>query len=162
GIAPASITMGRLSIFLFYVRAGMSCTIRRGTLAILLLPTLFSICSAQDSSQSLADIARKLRKDTTEEVRMSDADTKKLFAAVDTLLTFAAEDTGMPKRAAVKRRIVSKADVQKYATGQLAREEYTKRFAQGELSMKKLGFLPRDFDLPGFLVKSTTQQIAGY
>ena len=28
--------------------------------------------------------------------------------------------------------------------------------------MKKLGFLPRDFNLREFLVKSTGQQIAGY
>ena len=42
------------------------------------------------------------------------------------------------------------------------REEFTKRFAQEELSMKKLGFLPRDFNLKEFLVKSTGQEIAAY
>ena len=67
----------------------------------------------------------------------------------------------MPKHAAVKRRLVSKADVEKYATGQLAKEEFTKRFAQEELSMKKLGFLPRDFNLKEFLVKSTGQENRG-
>jgi hypothetical protein len=41
---------------------------------------------------------------------------------VDRIFAFAAEDTGMPKHAAVKRRLVSKADVEKYATGQLAKE----------------------------------------
>ncbi len=115
-----------------------------------------------DSGQSLGDVARKLRKDTTEEVKMTDADTKKLFESVDRIFAFAAEDTGMPKHAAVKRRLVSKADVEKYAAGQLAKEEFTKRFAQQELSMKKLGFLPRDFNLKEFLVKSTGQEIAAY
>jgi len=62
----------------------------------------------------------------------------------------------------VKRRMVGKADVEKYASGRLAKEEFTRRFAQGELSMKKLGFLPREFNLREFLVKSTGQQIAGY
>ncbi len=114
------------------------------------------------SSQSLADVARKLRKDTSEEVRMTDADTKKLFDSVDKIFTFAAEDTGMPKHAVVKRRLVSKADVEKYARGALAKEEFTQRFAQEELSMKKLGFIPRDFNLGEFLVKSTGQQVAGY
>jgi hypothetical protein len=126
---------------------------------------LFAICGfAQDagSGQSLGDIARKLRKDSTDEVRMTDADTKKLFEAVDQIFDFAAEDTGMPKHAAVKRRLVSKADVEKYATGQLAKEEYAKSFAEEELSMKKLGFLPRDFNLKEFLVKSTGQEIAAY
>jgi hypothetical protein len=39
--------------------------------------------SAASQSQSLGDVARKLRKDTTTEVKMTDADTKKLFESVD-------------------------------------------------------------------------------
>src|SRR5580700_5658033 len=115
-----------------------------------------------DSGQSLGDMARKLRKDTTDEVKMTDADTKKLFESVDRIFAFAAEDTGMPQHTAVKRRLVSKADVESYAAGQMGKEEFTKRFAQQELSMKKLGFLPRDFNLKEFLVKSTGQEIAAY
>jgi len=126
-----------------------------------LLPTL-AVCQDNASSQSLGDVARKLRKDTTEEVRMTDADTKKLFESVDKIFAFASEDSGMPKHGPVKRRLVSKADVEKYMSGALAKEEFTQRFAQEELSMKKLGFLPRDFNLREFLVKSTGQQIAGY
>jgi len=137
---------------------------RRQFCVIFLLVSLSALAFTQDDSpsQSLADVARKLRKDTTNEVRMTDADTKKLFESVDKIFAFAAEDTGMPKHAAVKRRLVSKADVEKYASGALAKEEFTKRFAQEELSMKKLGFLPRDFNLKEFLVKSTGQQIAAY
>ena len=126
-----------------------------------LLPAL-AFCQDNSSSQSLGDVARKLRKDTTEEVRMTDADTKRLFEWVDKIFAFASEDSGMPKHAPVKRRLVSKADVEKYMSGALAKEEFTQRFAQEELSMKKLGFLPRDFNLRDFLVKSTGQEIAGY
>src|ERR1700733_14165327 len=133
-------------------------------LALSLLGSLSTVVLSQEDSSapSLADVARRLRKDTTEEVRMTDADTKKLFDAVDRIFDFAAEDTGMPKHSAVKRRLVSKADVENYARGALAKEEFAQRFAQEELSMKKLGFLPRDFNLKEFLVKSTGQQIAGY
>lgn len=115
-----------------------------------------------DSEQSLADVARKLRKDTSEEVKMSDADTTRLFKSVDTIFDFAAEDSGMPKHSAVKRRMVSKADVEKFVQGNLAKEEYAQRFVQAEMSMKKLGFIPRDFDLKGFMTKSSGQEIAGY
>ena len=118
--------------------------------------------SQDNSSQSLGDVARKLRKDTTDEVRMTDADAKKLFDSVDQIFAFASDDSGLPKHAAVKRRMVSKADVEKYATGRMAREEYTKHFQVAELTMKKLGFLPREFNLREFLVKATGQQIAGY
>src|SRR6202167_4411327 len=124
--------------------------------------TLSAFSQQSDSGQSLGDVARKLRKDTTDEVKMTEADTKKLFESVDRIFAFTAEDTGMPQRAAVKRRLVSKADVEKYATGQMAKEEFAKRFAQEELSMKKLGFLSRDFNLKEFLVKSTGQGIAAY
>ncbi len=137
---------------------------RCGFLAICFL-TWFTFCALgqqAESGQSLGDVARKLRKDTTDEVKMTDADTKKLFESVDRIFAFAAEDTGMPKHAAVQRRLVSKADVEKYAAGKMAKEEFTKRFAQQELSMKKLGFLPRDFNLKEFLVKSTGQEVAAY
>ncbi len=125
-----------------------------------LLPTL--TLSQDNSGQSLADVARKLRKETSDEVRMTDADAKKLFESVDRIFAFASQDSGMPRHATVKRRLVSKAEVEKYMSGALAKEEFTQRFAQEELSMKKLGFLPRDFNLREFLVKSTGQQIAGY
>jgi hypothetical protein len=118
--------------------------------------------SQDDSSQSLGDVARKLRKDVSDEVRMTDADAKKLFDSVDQIFAFASEDSGLPKHSLVKRRMVGKADVEKYASGRMAREEYTKHFQVAELTMKKLGFLPREFNLREFLVKSTGQQIAGY
>jgi hypothetical protein len=131
------------------------------SLFVALLPAL-TFCQESSSPQSLADIARKLRKDSTDEVRMTDADTKKLFESVDRIFDFAAKDTGMPKHATVKRRLVSKADVEKYARAALAKEEFTQRFAQQELSMKKLGFLPREFNLREYLVKSTGAEIAAY
>lgn len=127
---------------------------------------LFSFLStgalAQDDSSSLGDVARKLRKEPSDEVRMTDADTKKLFDLVDPIFAFASDDSGMPKHATVKRRLVSKADVEKYMSGRMAKEEYTKHFQVAELTMKKLGFLPREFNLREFLVKATGQQIAGY
>src|ERR1700693_5868512 len=129
---------------------------------VVCLATFSAFAQQADSGQSLGDVARKLRKDTTNEVKMTDADTKKLFESVDRIFAFAAEDTGMPKHTAVKRRLVSKAEVEQYASTQLAKEEFTKAFAEGELSMKKLGFLPRDFNLKEFLVKSTGQEIAAY
>ena len=137
---------------------------RCGFLAVYILNglTIAALGQQADSGQSLGDVARKLRKDTTNEVKMTDADTKKLFESVDRIFAFAAEDTGMPKHVAVKRRLVSKADVEKYAAGQMAKEEFTKSLAKSELSMKKLGFLPRDFNLKEFLVKSTGQEIAAY
>lgn len=125
-----------------------------------------SLSSDTDSqtpqTQSLGDLARKMRKDTTTEVKMTDADAKKLFAEVDKLLTFASEDSGFPKRASVKRQLVSREEVEKYTHEQMQKAEYVQRFGRSELTMKKIGLLPRDFNLREFLVKANGQEIAGY
>ena len=135
------------------------CALLATGLCIAVFPTF---AQEADSGQSLGDVARKLRKDTSEEVKMTDGDTKRLFKSVDTIFDFASEDTGMPKHAVVKRRMVSKDDVQKFVQGNLAKEEYAQRFVQEEMSMKKLGFIPRNFNLKEFMTKSSGQEIAGY
>ena len=111
--------------------------------------------------QSLADMARRMRKDKPAEVRMTDVDTKELFRAVDKVLDFASEDTGFPKHGAVKKELVGPADIEKFTKDRLARAEYSQRFTRSELTMKKFGLLPRDFNLREFLVKSNGQSIAG-
>lgn len=118
--------------------------------------------SIGDQTQSLGDAARKARKDTTTEVKMTEDDTKRLFSAVDKIFTFAAEDSGFPKRSTVKRQLVGRAEVEKYAREQTQKAEYVQRFGRSEMTMKKFGLLPRDFNLREFLIKANGQQIAGY
>src|SRR4029077_20014977 len=115
---------------------------------------------AQDQP-SLADIARKVRKDKPAEVRMTEAEGKELFRSVDKVFDFASEDTGFAKRSTVKKAVVGQADIEKFTKNRLARAEYSQRFARSELTMKKFGLLPRDFDLKEFLVKANGQSIAG-
>jgi len=116
--------------------------------------------SAQEQP-SLADIARKVRKDKPAEVRMTEAEGKELFHSVDKVFDFASEDTGFQKHSAVKKAVVGQADIEKFTKNRLARAEYSQRFARSELTMKKFGLLPRDFDLKEFLVKANGQSIAG-
>ena len=91
--------------------------------------------AAPAPQQSLADVARKLRKDKPAEVRMTDADTKELFRSVDKVLEFASEDTGFSRRTAVKKQIVGQADIEKFTKDRLAREDFSRRFARSELTM---------------------------
>ena len=120
-----------------------------------------SAATAPTPSQSLADMARKMRKDKPAEVKMTDVDAKELFASVDKVFEFASKDTGFPKHNAVKKRIVGQADIEKFTKDRLARADFSQRFARSELTMKKFGLLPRDFNLREFLVKSNGQSIAG-
>jgi hypothetical protein len=113
------------------------------------------------SQTSLADQARKLRKDHPAEVKMTDAEAKELFNSIDKILDFASEDSGYAKHTAVKRQMVGPTDIEQFTKDQLAKAEYSQRFARAEVTMKKFGLLPREFDLKDFLVKANGKQIAG-
>jgi hypothetical protein len=117
---------------------------------------------AQDSGQSLADMARKIRKDHSEETKMTAEDAKRLFAAVDRIANFASEDSGFPMHSPVKRRMIGPDDLEKSARSNLSKPEYADRFARSELTMKKFGLLPRDFDLKEFLIKAQRKNIGAY
>jgi hypothetical protein len=116
---------------------------------------------APQAPPSLAEQARKLRKDRPAEVKMTDDEAKELFRSIDKILDFASADTGYPKHAPVKRQIVGPADIEQFTKDQLAKAEFSQRFARAELTMKKFGLLPREFDLKDFLVKANGKQIAG-
>jgi hypothetical protein len=118
--------------------------------------------SAATPGQSLGELARKVRKDHTAEVQMSEADAKELFKSVDKIVAFASEDSGFPKRSAVKRRLVSSVEVEKYTRDQQAKEEYAQRFTRAEMTMKKFGLLPREFNLREFVAKASGKEIAAY
>ncbi len=139
-----------------------------GSRLLALLSFLFFIPSwaiaqqpASSEPQSLADMARKLRKDKPAEIKMTDVDAKELFKSVDKVFDFASEDTGFIRRSAIKKSIVGQADIEKFTKDRLARADFSQRFARAELTMKKFGLLPRDFNLREFLVKSNGQSIAG-
>lgn len=145
---------------------------RGRVVSFLCLPLFFFMCAlggycqqAAPASgaqpQSLGDMARKLRKDKPAEIKMTDVDEKELFSSVDKVFEFASEDTGFAKRSSVKKKLVGQADIEKFTKDRLARADLSQRFARSELTMKKFGLLPRDFNLREFLVKSNGQSIAG-
>ena len=118
--------------------------------------------SPSDQNLSVADLARKARKDHTKDVQMSPEDAKKLFESVDRIFAFAAEDTGFAKRPTVKRRLIGSADVEELTRKNEKKKEFAQRFETGEMTMKKFGLLPRDFDLKEFLVKANGKELAAY
>lgn len=121
-----------------------------------------SIQQGDDSGQSLGDLARKAHKDRSEEAQMTPEDAKKLFEAVDRITAFAAEDSGFPQHTPVKRQLISPADIEKRMREKLAKDEHAERFARTELTMKKFGLLPRDFNLKEFLIQMERKDIAAF
>ena len=105
-----------------------------------------SVQPNQNSAQSLGDVARRVRKDHSEETKITPDEAKKLFAAVDRLTSFASEDTGFPQHGTVKRQLLGPDDIEKFARSKMSKDEYAERFARAELTMKKIGLLPPQID----------------
>jgi hypothetical protein len=97
-----------------------------------------------------------------EEQKISPQEAEELFRSVDQILQFASKDTLLPIKHEVKRRLVSREEVEAYVTKHTTEDEDAKRLRRSELVLKKFGLLPRDFDLGKFLVALLKEQVAGY
>ena len=87
---------------------------------------------------------------------------KELFRSVDEILSFASKDTKLPIEHSVKRRLISRDEVNKYLREKFDEDEGAKRMERSEIVLKKFGLLDRDFHLRPFLLSLLTEQIAGF
>ncbi len=113
----------------------------------------------QSQTQSGADqAARSAQPETT----ISSKEAKELFRSVDEILKFASDDTGLPIKHEVKRKLTKRDEVQSYVEKNMREDKDAKRLERSTEVLKKFGLLPRDFDLPKFLVAMLREQVAGY
>ena len=98
----------------------------------------------------------------SQETKISPKEAEELFSDVDKILRFASKDTGLPIKKEVKRRLTSRDEVVQYLEKSMAEDKDAQRLRRSELVLKKLGLLPRDFDLQTFLVALLREQVAGY
>jgi hypothetical protein len=96
------------------------------------------------------------------ETTVSPKEAKELFRSVDEILQFASEDTGLPIKHKVKRRLAKRDEVQSYIEKSFKDDKDAKRLERSSEVLKKFGLLPRDFDLSTFLVAMLREQVAGY
>ena len=96
------------------------------------------------------------------ETTISPKEAKELFRSVDEILQFASEDTGLPIKHKVKRKLTKRDEVQSYIEKGMRDDKAAKRLERSSAVLKKFGLLPRDFDLSSFLVKMLREQVAGY
>ncbi len=85
-----------------------------------------------------------------------------LLKSVDDIMAFAAQDTALPGVPHVKRRLVTRDEVNLYLKKSFEEDESAKRLQRSEIVLKKFGLLNRDFDLRPFLIQLLTEQVAGY
>src|SRR5215469_7379116 len=81
---------------------------------------------------------------------------------MDEILQFASRDSGLPRHASVKYRLVSQDDVTSYMAAELSNLRDTQRVVRSEIVLKKFGFLPPDFSLKDYLVNATAKSLGGY
>jgi len=87
---------------------------------------------------------------------------QQLFRSVDEILRFASEDSRLPIRAPVKRELMSRTQFHDYLIKKMEEDPDTQRFRRTEAVLRKLGLVPRDFDLRSFLVRMLEEQVEGF
>ncbi len=100
--------------------------------------------------------------EASSETRMTKEQAKDLFRSVDEILGFVSSDTKLPIEHSVKRKLISRDEVNRYLKSKFDEDESAKRMERSEIVLKKFGLLDRDFHLRPFLLVLLTEQIAGF
>ncbi len=103
-----------------------------------------------------------VKSDKKHKPKISAQDTQELLRSVDQMLKFASEDTKLPIRRPVKRQLASAEEVKQYFSDRLREDKETQRLERSEAVLKKLGLMPRAFDLRSFFVDMLEEQVAGF
>ena len=119
----------------------------------LVASALLLACAASTFAQNAAP-----QKDT----KITPEQTKELFRSLNQILSFASDDTKLPIQHEVKRRLITREQVEKYILDKFKEDKDAKRMQSEEIVLKKFGLLDRDFQLQPFLVSLLKEQIAGY
>lgn len=94
--------------------------------------------------------------------RIDAAQAQEIFHSVDEILKWASGDTGLPIKAEVKRELATRDQMQRYSEAFMAKENGAEEVRRSELLLKKLGLLPRDFQLQPFLLKLLREQVLAF
>jgi len=94
--------------------------------------------------------------------RVTPEQAKQLFSAVDVLLKFSSDETGLPIKSDVKRQMTSRDVVESYLKQKFDEDEGAKRLQRAEIVLNKFGLLDRDFALKPFLLALLKEQIEAY
>lgn len=129
---------------------------RKLFLLLTLVFALTTLAPAQGTSVAQAQEA------PAEEHHVTAAEAKELFRSVDDILQFASEHTGLPILHSVKKKLANREEVAKYVEARMKEQGNGERFDRSALSLKKLGLLPRDFNLRQYMLGLYKEQVEGW
>jgi len=130
----------------------------RWVAAVALLSTSFTAIAAR----ALGPSDTQVPAESTKQAPMTKAQAKELFRSVDEILNFVSSDTKLPIEHSVKRKLISRDEVNHYLIEKFDEDEGAKRMERSEVVLKKFGLLDQDFHLRPFLLSLLTEQIAGF
>jgi hypothetical protein len=130
----------------------------RLAVAVALLPVSY----AADAVQTTAPGTTQAPASTASQIPMTKEQAKELFRSVDEILNFVSSDSKLPIEHSVKRKLISRDEVNHYLREKFDQDEGAKRMERSEIVLKKFGLLDRDFHLRTFLLSLLTEQIAGF
>jgi hypothetical protein len=144
-----------------------------GWAAILCLGTALSAAQSREAAPAALQAASQSQEPaqqgqtqakpgTHPDTHITPEQAKQLFALVDQLLQFSSQETGLPVKKTVKRKLTTRVEVEKYLDDKFNDDEGAKRLQRDEIVLKKFGLLDRDFDLKPFLVSLLKEQIEAY
>jgi hypothetical protein len=96
------------------------------------------------------------------EHHVTKAEAKELFRSIDGILQFASEHTGLPILHPVKKKLATREEVARYVEERLKEQESGERLNRSALPLKKLGLLPRDFNLRQYMLSLYKEQVEGW
>lgn len=129
---------------------------RKLFLLLTLASALIALAPAQQPPAAQAQEA------PAEEHHVSAAEAKELFRSLDDILQFASQRTGLPILHPVKKKLASREEVAKYVEARMKEQGSGERFDRSALSLKKLGLLPRDFNLREYMLGLYKEQVEGW
>jgi hypothetical protein len=100
--------------------------------------------------------------DRDDKPKISERQAEELFRNLEEILKFVSEDSKLPIKHPVKRKLVNRDWVEKDLTDRLKNDEDSQRMEHAEVVLKKFGFLPHDFHLRQFFISMMREQVAGY
>ena len=87
---------------------------------------------------------------------------EELFRSVDQILHFASDDTGLPIKHAVKRKLITRQAVESYVEKRMKEDKDTQRLQRSQAILVKFGLLPPNYDLHAEFVQVLREQVAAY
>ena len=152
---------------------------RRRTLAaiLLLLALLLATATGQTAPQTaeppkqVPGIGTSVQDQPTQQPQASSAESvgpitkkqaKELFRSVDEILQFVSQDTGLPIKHKVKRKLITRDKVESYVEDRMKSDKDAQRLERSQLVLKKFGMIPPDYDLHAEFLKLLSEQVAAY